>query len=45
MKATCECHPARSSRCEKTHNDYFASLIEADGADRQAFGWASLQVT
>ena len=43
LRVTCECHPARSSRCEKTHNDYFANLIEIDGADRHAFGWASLQ--
>lgn len=43
LSVTCECHPARSSRCEKTHNDYFANLIEIDGADRHAFGWASLQ--
>jgi altronate dehydratase len=29
--------------CEKTHNDYFASLLDSHGLDASQYGWASLQ--
>ncbi len=29
--------------CEKTHNDYFRSRLEAVGIDTARFGWASIQ--
>jgi altronate dehydratase len=29
--------------CEKTHNDYFRSRLEAEGVDPSVFGWASIQ--
>ena len=29
--------------CEKTHNDYFRSRLEAEGIDPARFGWASIQ--
>ena len=29
--------------CEKTHNDYFASLLREHGLDTSPLGWASLQ--
>jgi len=29
--------------CEKTHNDYFRSRLEAEGLDPGVFGWASIQ--
>ncbi|HET7357622.1 MAG TPA: UxaA family hydrolase [Nocardioidaceae bacterium] len=29
--------------CEKTHNDYFRSRLEAEGVDPTVFGWASIQ--
>src|SRR5689334_7623933 len=30
--------------CEKTHNDYFRSVLRQQGIDAQRFGWASIQL-